>query len=379
MRTLRDFDFNNKKVIVRVDFNVPIQNGKIDDDNRIRESLSTIKYLIDNNAKIILLSHLGKIKSEEDKAKNILKPVAVRLSELLGKEVKFVASTRGIEVENTVNNLNEGEIVLLENTRHEDIPNNLESGCDEELSKYWASLGDLYVLDAFGSSHRNHASTYGIPKYIPGCAGFLIEKELKILNEIIVSKKDIIMGGAKVSDKLAVISNLIESSNHILLSGLMSYTFLKAKGYNTGICLVDYEKIDYVKELLGKYSEKIVLPVDVITKNGIKKVTELTDDEEGYDAGPETIKLFESILKSSPLVIWNGPLGKFEDEKYAVGTKAILKYLNDNNIKTVIGGGDTGSAANKYGYNFYHVSTGGGATLEYLEGKKFKTLEILED
>ncbi len=378
MKILKDFEFKGKKVIVRVDFNVPIQNGIIDDDNRIKESLQTIRYLIEKGAKIILLSHLGKIKTEEDKIKNTLAPVAVRLSELLDKEVKFVPNTRGNEVENAINSLNEGEIVLLENTRYEDIPNNLESGCDEELSKYWASLGDLFVLDAFGSAHRNHASTYGIPSHIPGCAGFLIEKELKILDEIIKSRKDVIMGGAKVSDKLAVISNLIESSDHILVSGLMSYTFLKAKGYNTGVCLVDYSKIDYAKELMEKYPEKIILPIDVITKNGIKKITELDDDEEGFDAGPETIKLFESIIIKSSLVIWNGPLGRFEDERYAVGTNEILKFLNDNNIKTVIGGGDTGSAANKFGYNFYHVSTGGGATLKYLEGKKFKTLEILD-
>ncbi len=379
MRTLSDFDFKGKKVIVRVDFNVPIQNGKIDDDNRIKESLTTIKYLIKEEAKIILLSHLGKIKNEEDKAKNTLKPVSIRLSELLNKDVKFIDKTRGKEVEEVIKNLTDSDLVLLENTRHEDVPNNLESGCDEELSKYWASLGDLFVLDAFGSAHRNHASTYGIPKYIPGCAGFLIEKELKILDEIMLSEKDVIMGGAKVKDKLGVIENLIESTNSLLIGGAMSYTFLKAKGFNVGKSLIDNEKIDYVKTLLNKYSNKIILPVDVVTQNGIKKVSEMSDEDEGFDVGPETVKLFKSIIKKSPLVIWNGPLGMFENEKYAVGTKEILKYLNKNNIKTVIGGGDTGSAANKYGYKFYHVSTGGGATLEYLEGKKFKTLEVLEN
>jgi phosphoglycerate kinase len=379
MRKLNDFDFKGKKTIVRVDFNVPIINDVITDDNRIKESLETINYLIEKEAKIILMSHLGKVKTEEDIKNNSLEKVSKRLSELINKEVVFINKTRGKKLEDTINNLNNGNVLLMENTRFEDYPNNLESDCDEELSKYWASLGELFVLDAFGSAHRNHASTYGIPSHILGCAGFLIEKELNVLSEILNNKKDIIMGGAKVKDKLGVIVNLIDSSNKILIGGGMAYTFLKAKGYNIGKSILDTEKLDYVRDLLNKYNDKIILPLDVVTQNGIKDADKMNDEDEGFDIGPKTISLFKSILGNSKLVVWNGPLGMFENKEYAVGTKEILYYLHDNNIKTIIAGGDTGSAANQYGLSFYHISTGGGATLEYLEGKKFKTLEILEE
>ena len=376
---LKDKSFyKDKKVIVRVDYNVPIKDGIIEDDNRIVCSLKTINYLIDSEAKIILMSHMGKIKSEEDKLNNSLKVVADRLSSLLNKEVKFCGYTRGPELESMINFLKPGEVLLMENTRYEDYPNNLESSCDKELSSYWASLADTYVMDAFGSVHRNHASTYGIPSVIGGVTGFLVDEELNHLKDVLSDNdKVIILGGAKVSDKLGVIENLVNSSKKILLGGGMCFTFLKALGKNVGNSLVDEEKIDYCKGLLDKYGDKIVLPIDVCTENGIKSIDNINDEEIGFDIGNETISLYKSLISKDDLVVWNGPMGKFEDSKYEKGTKELLEYLNSNSIKTIICGGDTGSAASKYGLKFYYISTGGGASLEYLEGKKFDVLEVL--
>ena len=380
MKYISEVDVKDKKVIVRVDYNVPIKDGKIEDDNRIRKSLTTINYLLENNAKIILLSHLGKVKTEEDKEKNSLRIVAEHLGKLLNKEVIFSRETRGENLSNLVNNMKDKDIILVENTRYEDVPDKLESNCDEELSKYWASLGDIFVLDAFGSAHRNHASTYGIPKNINGYAGFLIKEELNALEEIFNAKdKDIILGGAKVEDKIGVITNLIQNSNKIILGGAMCFTFLKAKGFNVGASFVDEERINYCKELLEKYPDKIILPVDIVTENSVKDIDKIENEDVGYDIGPKTIQKYKTVLEKSNLVVWNGPLGWFENEKFSAGTKEILYYLNDKNIKTIIAGGDTGNAASKYGLKFYHISTGGGATLEYLEGKEFKTLEVLKN
>ena len=370
--------YKDKKVIVRVDYNVPIKNGSIEDNNRIVCSLKTINYLIDTGAKIILMSHLGKIKTEEDKLKNSLYIVSIELSKLLGKDVKFCKSTRGSELESMINSLHSGEVMLVENTRYEDFPNNLESSCDKELSSYWASLADEYVMDAFGSIHRNHASTYGIASILGGVTGFLVDEELEHLKEVFNNKnKILILGGAKVSDKLGVIENLVNDSNKILLGGGMCFTFLKALGKNIGKSIVDEEKVDYCKELLSKYKDKIILPLDIVTEKGNKSIDNINDDDIGFDIGNDTIGLYKSLITNDDLVVWNGPMGKFEDINYEKGTRELLEYLNRNNIKTIICGGDTGSASKKYRLSFYYISTGGGASLEYLEGKKFDTLEVL--
>lgn len=377
MKTIKEVNLENKTVIVRVDYNVPIENSIIKDDNRIKESLDTIKYLLKRNCKIILMSHLGKVKIEEDKQKNSLEIVSKRLGELLGVNISFSKNTRGEELEKLIKNTNYGEILLMENTRFEDIPDNLESNCDEELSKYWASLGEIFVLDAFGSCHRNHASTYGIGKYLSSYIGFLVQKELNVLKEVMDNKdKVIILGGAKVEDKLPVIKSLINDSSKLLIGGVMAFTFLKSLGKETGPNFIDEEKLEEIKEIYLNNKNKIILPIDFNTDSGIKTIDELT--EYAYDIGPETIKLFKNELENSDLVVWNGTLGKFEDEKYETGTKEILKYLNENKIKTVIAGGDTGNAVHKYNLNFYYVSTGGGATLEYLSGNEFQTLENIE-
>ncbi len=373
----KDF-YKNKKVIVRVDYNVPIKNGVIEDNNRIVSSLKTINYLIESEAKIILMSHLGKIKSEEDKENNSLEIVSIELSKLLNRKVKFCKYTRGIELEDMINSLKPGEVMLMENTRYEDYPNKLESSCNKELSSYWANLADEYVMDAFGSIHRNHASTYGIANILTGVTGFLVDEELEHLKEVIDDKnKIIILGGAKVSDKLGVIENLVNDSKKILLGGGMCFTFLKAMGKNIGNSIIDEEKIDYCKDLLNKYKDKIVLPIDIVTENGNKSIDNINDNEIGFDIGDDTISLYKSLISKEDLVVWNGPMGKFEESNYEKGTKELLEYLSNNKIKTIICGGDTGSASKKYGLNFYYISTGGGASLEYLEGKKFYTLEVL--
>jgi phosphoglycerate kinase len=378
MKGLTSANVRGKKVIVRVDYNVPIKNGKILDDNRIVASLKTINYLIKNKAKIILLSHLGRIKSEEDKEKNSLNIVAQHLSTLVKVPVYFVPVTRGELLEETVDNMLNGEIVLVENTRYEDFPKDKESSCDENLSKYWASLGDIYVLDAFGTAHRCHASTYGISKYIPSYAGFLVEEETKVMDDVINKNKTLILGGAKVDDKIGVINNLIKKSDKVLIGGAMCFTFLKAQGINVGSSIVSEDQIEYAKKVLNKYGNKIVLPVDVITKKGAKDIDKLGKRDVGYDIGPKTIKLFETMLDNAKMVLWNGPLGMYEEKAYEKGTKNIMKYLKTKKYKTILAGGDVVSASKYFKVELYYASTGGGSTLEYLEGKRFKTLERLK-
>ena len=378
MKGLTSANVKGKRVIVRVDYNVPIKNGKILDDNRIVASLKTINYLIKNKAKIILLSHLGRIKSEEDKEKNSLNIVAQHLSTLVKVPVYFVPVTRGELLEETVDNMLNGEIVLVENTRYEDFPKDKESSCDENLSKYWASLGDIYVLDAFGTAHRCHASTYGISKYIPSYAGFLVEEETKVMDDVINKNKTLILGGAKVDDKIGVINNLIKKSDKVLIGGAMCFTFLKAQGINVGSSIVSEDQIEYAKKVLNKYGNKIVLPVDVITKKGAKDIDKLGKRDVGYDIGPKTIKLFETMLDNAKMVLWNGPLGMYEEKAYEKGTKNIMKYLKTKKYKTILAGGDVVSASKYFKVELYYASTGGGSTLEYLEGKKFKTLERLK-
>lgn len=389
-KSIKDFDLYNKKVIIRVDFNVPIKNNKILDDNRIKESLKTINYAIDNKAKVILLSHLGRIKEESDKAKNSLSIVADRLSDLLGKRVIFPGETRGKNLEEKVANLNPGDVILIENTRFEDLNGKLESGNDEDLAKYWASLGDIFINDAFGTIHRSHASNVGIANYLPSGLGFLVQNELEKLSLALDNPKrpyTVILGGSKVSDKIGVIKNLVNIADYILIGGGMAYTFLKSLGYNIGSSIVDVESIDFCDDILKKYTEKIILPIDSITskqiggESFIKENNAFASDDIGLDIGPNTIKEFEKILEISNTIVWNGPMGMFEYDKYSKGTKEILRYLSTLNKIVIIGGGDTASAAINFGYknSFTHISTGGGASLELLEGKKLPGIEAIED
>lgn len=383
MKTIKDFDLENKRVIIRADFNVPIKDGIITDDTRIQESLKTIKYAIDNNAKVILMSHLGRVKTEEDK-KNTLLPVSIRLSELLNKEVKFINKTRGYELEDAINNLNNQDVLLIENTRFEDLDGKKESGNDEELGKYWASLGDIFINDAFGTSHRAHASNVGIASNLPSGIGFLIEKELENLDEVIKNPErpfTVILGGAKVNDKIGVIENLVNIADYILIGGAMAFTFLKASGLEIGSSLLDEESIEFCKNILDKYEEKIILPIDVVTDKKTCFISDINNAEKGLDVGPQTIKVFSQYLKESKSIIWNGPVGMFEEEKYSNGTKGLCECLKNINAVKIVGGGDTASAVKQFGYesSFTHISTGGGASLELLEGKELPGIKIINE
>lgn len=382
MKRIDETNLKNKTVIIRVDFNVPIKDGVIIDDNRIKQSLKTINYCLDNNCKIILLSHLGKVKTEEDKLKNTLKPISIRLSELLNKKVIFVPETRGKIVDETVKNMKDKDIVLLENTRFEDLNGKLESGCDDTLSSYWASLGEIFINDAFGTCHRKHASNVGISKHLPSCLGFLVLKELDNLLPIINNPEKpftVILGGAKVSDKINLVKNLIEKADYILIGGAMAYTFLKAKGVSVGKSLVDEEAISFVKSLP---MDKIILPIDHIVSLEIdgkkKKVYDIGSNEIGLDIGPETEKLFKSYLEKSKTVFWNGPMGYYENVSYQDGTRYICDVISNLDITSVVGGGDSASCVINMGYidKFTHISTGGGASLELLSGKTLPGVNI---
>ena len=377
MRKLKNIKVENKKVLVRVDYNVPIKNGLVLDNNRIMQSIETINYLIEHNAKIILMSHMGKVKKVEDKMLNTLKPVKIELEKILNKKIYFAEELKGKALESQINSLKPGEILLMENTRYMDIPDNLESSCDEELSKYWASLGDVFILDAFGSCHRNHASTYGISKYLPHAVGFLIERELKELDKIKKEKKTFILGGSKVSDKIGIIKNLMENTDKFLIGGAMCATFLTANGNPVGSTFVESDKITECKNLLK--TGKIIIPIDYVTENGVKELNDIFNDEHILDIGPKTIELFKNNIDINTLLVLNGTLGKYEEDAYQNGTKEIFNYLKENIVKTVVLGGDTSSAAKKYNFNASYISTGGGASLEYLEGKEFETLKIMEE
>ena len=387
MKTIKDFDLKNKKVIIRVDFNVPIKDGKIVDDTRIKESLETINYAINNHAKVILLSHLGRVKTEDDKNNNTLLPVSKRLSELLKKDVLFINETRGNKVTNAINNMNDKDVILLENTRFEDYPNKLESNCDLALAKDWADLGDIFINDAFAVSHREAASVVGIAKYLPSGIGFLIQKELDNMLPVINNPKHpfvVIMGGSKVSDKIGVIDNLINKCDYILIGGGMSYTFLKAKGLEIGKSLLEEDYLDYCKNLLNN-TNKIILPVDhVVAKsmednNPIIKEN-ISSDDIALDIGPETIKLFREYLDKAETIIWNGPVGMYENNLYQNGTKSLCESFNKDKV-IIIGGGDTAACINTLGYSerVTHISTGGGASLELLEGKDLPGIKVIGD
>ena len=391
-KTIRDYDLSEKRVIIRVDFNVPIKDGVIQDDNRIVESLPTIQYAIENNAKVILMSHLGRVKNEEDLAKNNLKPVAIRLGELLSKDVTFVDKTRGEELESAISDLQNGDVLLMQNTRYEDLDGKKESGNDLELGKYWASLGDIYINDAFGTAHRAHASNVGIASNLPNGIGFLIEKELEHLEKAIkdpVRPFTVILGGAKVSDKIGVIENLVGIADYILIGGGMMFTFLKAQGYEIGKSLLDEESIDFCKKMLEEYPNKIILPVDCVCGKELSEetpmraahISDIHEDEMGLDVSLRTFDLFSSYVRDSKTIIWNGPLGAFEIEKFAIGTIVLCEELAKLDSTVILGGGDTAAAAIKFGYknSFSHISTGGGASLELLEGKDLPGISIISE
>ena len=402
-RLVSDLDVKGKKVIVRVDFNVPHKGEVITDDNRIVAALPTIKYLVENGAKTILMSHLGKVdykKTPEEieaaKKKNDMSIVAKKLAEYLPEtKVVFVNATRGEELENAVAALEDGQVLLMQNTRYEKG----ESKNDPELAKYWASLGDMFVIDAFGSVHRAHASTVGIPSILPNATGYLVEKELKFLGDAVenpVRPFVGILGGAKVADKLKVIDNLLNKCDTLIIGGGMAYTFLKAKGYEIGTSLVDEEKLDYCKEMIEKaekMGKKLLLPIDTVVCTNFPDPidapveTEVFDsdkipaDKQGLDIGPKTAELFAAEVKAAKTVVWNGPMGVFENPTLAKGTNEVAKALAECDGTTIIGGGDSAAAIKQLGYadKVSHVSTGGGASLEFLEGNGLPGVDVISD
>ncbi len=391
-KTVKDIDVNGKKVLVRCDFNVPIdsETGKITDNRRIRAALPTIQYLLDHNAKVILCSHLGRPKGEFT-LKYSLKPVAEELSKLLNKDVKLAKDVIGESAKELTSNMKEGDIVLLENVRfHKEEEQN-----DPEYSKALASMAEIYVNDAFGTAHRAHSSTTGVADYLPAVSGFLIEKELEFLGGALENPKHpfvAILGGAKVSDKIGVIENLLDKVDTLIIGGGMAYTFYKAQGHHIGTSICEEDKLDLAKSILEKAQEKgvkLLLPVDnhvssEYSNNGEEKMvdsTEIPDGFMGLDIGPKTIEKFEEAVKDAKTVVWNGPLGVCEFDKFATGTKAVATMLSKLDAITIIGGGDSAAAIEKLGLadKMTHISTGGGASLEFLEGKTLPGIACLQD
>ena len=391
-KTVKDIDVNGKKVLVRCDFNVPIdsETGKITDNRRIRAALPTIQYLLDHNAKVILCSHLGRPKGEFN-LKYSLKPVAEELSKLLNKDVKLAKDVIGESAKELTSNMKEGDIVLLENVRfHKEEEQN-----DPEYSKALASMAEIYVNDAFGTAHRAHSSTTVVADYLPAVSGFLIEKELEFLGGALENPKHpfvAILGGAKVSDKIGVIENLLDKVDTLIIGGGMAYTFYKAQGHHIGTSICEEDKLDLAKSILEKAQEKgvkLLLPVDnhvssEYSNNGEEKMvdsTEIPDGFMGLDIGPKTIEKFEEAVKDAKTVVWNGPLGVCEFDKFATGTKAVATMLSKLDAITIIGGGDSAAAIEKLGLadKMTHISTGGGASLEFLEGKTLPGIACLQD
>ncbi|GBG95411.1 phosphoglycerate kinase [Ligilactobacillus salitolerans] len=386
-------DLKGKKVLIRVDFNVPIKDGKIGDDNRMVAALPTIKYVTENGGKAILFSHLGRIKKEEDKKALTLRPVAQHLAELLDKPVTFVPVTRGPQLEEAIDKLSDGDVLLVENTRFEDLDGKKESGNDPELGKYWASLGDVYVNDAFGTAHRSHASNVGIASNMDqAAAGYLLEKEIKFLGNAVDDPKHpfvAILGGAKVSDKIGVIDHLLAKADKIIIGGGMTYTFYAAKGIKIGNSLVEEDKIDLAKQIIEKAGDKLVLPIDNVVAPEFKndapsEVVEgdIPDGEMALDVGPKSVELFKDTLKDAKTVVWNGPMGVFEMSNFAKGTLEVGEFLGTlEDATTIVGGGDSTAAVKELGVSdkLTHISTGGGASLEYLEGKELPGIAAVSE
>lgn len=381
MKTLKDFEFKGKKVILRSDFNVSIKDGKIISNERITAELPTINYLIEKGAKVIIMSHLGKIKGEEDKKKNTLYIVYEELLKLINTKIIFSPATQGKILEEKISFLQNGEVLLMENTRYEDLENKKESNCDEELSRYWASLGDIFINDAFGMTQRKHASNYGISKFLPTGIGFLIESEIKGLAPILEPEKPftIIMGGAKLEDKLSLIKSLVSKCDKLLLGGGIANTFL-AVSVSIGKSLVSPDLIEEARNLLSIYKERIIMPVDVkvLAKNGteVKDISNIASDDIIFDIGPKTIELYKKHIENSETIFLNGTVGKYEEEGFEDGTKEILDGVSKTEAYSVIGGGDALSSAEYFKINdFSFISTGGGATLNYIATEKLACFE----
>lgn len=394
--TVKDVDLKGKKVLVRVDFNVPVKDGVITNDNRITAALPTIKYILEQGGRAILFSHLGRVKEEADKEGKSLAPVAADLAAKLGQEVKFIPGvTRGAELEAAVNALEDGQVLLVENTRFEDVDGKKESKNDPELGKYWASLGDgIFVNDAFGTAHRAHASNVGISANVEkAVAGFLLENEIAYIKEAVEAPERpfvAILGGSKVSDKIGVIENLLEKADKVLIGGGMTYTFYKAQGIEIGNSLVEEDKLDVAKALLEKANGKLILPVDSKEANAFADYTEVKDTEGeavdpgflGLDIGPKSIAKFDQELTGAKTVVWNGPMGVFENPDFQAGTIGVMDAIvKQPGVKSIIGGGDSAAAAINLGRadKFSWISTGGGASMELLEGKELPGLAALTD
>ena len=396
--TVEDLDLAGKKVLMRVDFNVPTKDGIVGDDNRIVAALPTIKYVLDHQGKAILFSHLGRIKKEDDKPGLSMRPVAERLSNLLNMPVTFVPVTEGPQLEDAIAKMEDGQVLVVQNTRYEDVKDGeyvkRESGNDPELGKYWASLGDLFINDAFGTAHRKHASNVGIASNMPGkaAAGFLMEKEIKFLGDAVTNPVRpfvAILGGAKVSDKIGVINNLLDKADKVIVGGGMTYTFYAAKGIKIGNSLVEEDKIDVAKEILEKAGDKLVLPVDNVVADKFAndantKVVE-GDIDDGWmalDIGPKSIEEFKKVLADAKTVVWNGPMGVFEMSNFAKGTLEVGQFLGTlEGATTIVGGGDSTAAAKQLGISdkLTHISTGGGASLAYLEGDVLPGIAAISD
>ena len=394
--TVKDVDLKGKKVLVRVDFNVPVKDGVITNDNRITAALPTIKYILEQGGRAILFSHLGRVKEEADKEGKSLAPVAADLAAKLGQDVKFIPGvTRGAELEAAVNALEDGQVLLVENTRFEDVDGKKESKNDPELGKYWASLGDgIFVNDAFGTAHRAHASNVGISANVDkAAAGFLLENEIAYIKEAVETPERpfvAILGGSKVSDKIGVIENLLAKADKVLIGGGMTYTFYKAQGIEIGNSLVEEDKLDVAKSLLEKSNGKLILPVDSKEANAFADYTEVKDTEGeavdpgflGLDIGPKSIAEFDKALTGAKTVVWNGPMGVFENPDFQAGTIGVMDAIvKQPGVKSIIGGGDSAAAAINLGRadKFSWISTGGGASMELLEGKELPGLAALTD
>lgn len=393
-KCLQDMIVRNKRVVLRVDYNVPIVNGKIIDDSKIRLSLDTLYYLLSENCKVILLSHLGKVRSNADKAKYSLEVVANHLASILQKgNVYFCKDNYGMDVVERVDMMLPGDVLVLENTRFLDVPNRLESNCDPQLAEFWASLGDVFVNDAFGCAHRAHASNYGIAKYVPSCIGFLMQKELGMLDRLVlhpIHPFTVIMGGAKIDDKLGLLESLLPKCDHLLCGGGIANTCLKALGFSVGESLAsdDDKIIRRVQELLLKYREKFMVPVDAIVGNtydmsfaNYKLISKINDNDMILDIGTKTIEKYSTAIMNSETIFLNGTVGTYENIKFANGTRELLNALKKSEAIVVVGGGDASSSVNNLGFGnaFTYVSSGGGATLEYISSEHLVALDSIMD